>query len=59
MAEPANEQLEEYEVPAGGIADFIASDEEIEAMDREDAERAFGSAGIANFQDVAARMAIP
>jgi len=57
MAEPANEQLEEYEVPAGGIADFIASDEEIEAMDREDAERAFGSAGIANFQDVAARMA--
>ena len=57
MAEPAYEQLEEYEVPAGGIADFIASDEEIEAMDREDAERAFGSAGIANFQDVAARMA--
>lgn len=57
MAEPAYEQLEEYEVPAGGIADFIASDEEIEAMDRRDAERAFGNAGIANFKDVAARMA--
>lgn len=57
MAEPAYEQLEEYEVPAGGIADFIVPDEEIEAMDRRDAERAFGSAGIANFKDVAARMA--
>jgi len=57
MAEPAYEQLEEYEVPAGGIADFVVSDEEIEAMDRRDAERAFGSEGIANFKDVAARMA--
>lgn len=57
MAEPAYEQLEEYEVPAGGIADFIVPDEEIEAMDRRDAERAFGNAGIANFKDVAARMA--
>lgn len=57
MAEPAYEQLEEYQVPAGGIADFIVPDEEIEAMDREDAERAFGDSGIANFKEVAARMA--
>jgi hypothetical protein len=57
MAEQAYEQFEEYEVPAGGIADFIVPDEEIEAMDRADAERSFGDSGIANFKDVAARMA--
>lgn len=57
MAEQAYEQFEEYEVPAGGIADFIVPDEEIEAMDRADAERSFGGSGIANFKDVAARMA--
>ena len=57
MAEPAYQELEEYVVPEGGIADFIVDDEEIDRMDREDAERAFGQSGIANFQDVASRMA--
>lgn len=57
MAEPAYQELEEFVVPEGGIADFIVEDDEIERMDREDAERAFGQSGIANFQEVAARMA--
>ncbi|HEV8077872.1 MAG TPA: hypothetical protein VGP45_05755 [Marinobacter sp.] len=57
MAEPAYQELEEFVVPEGGIADFIVEDDEIERMDREDAERAFGQSGIANFQDVASRMA--
>jgi hypothetical protein len=57
MAEPAYQELEEFVVPEGGIADFIVDDDEIERMDREDAERAFGQSGIANFQEVAARMA--
>jgi hypothetical protein len=57
MAEPAYQELEEYVVPEGGIADFIVDDEEIDRMDREDAERAFGQSGIANFQDIASRMA--
>jgi hypothetical protein len=48
---------EEITFPAGGIADFYRSDEELAAMDREDAKRAFGGSGIANFQDVATRMA--
>ena len=57
MAEPAYQELEEYVVPEGGIADFIVDDDEIDRMDREDAERAFGQSGIANFQDIASRMA--
>ena len=48
---------EEFTFPAGGIADFYKDDEELAAMDREDAQRAFGNNGIANFQDVATRMA--
>ena len=48
---------EEFTFPAGGIADFYKDDEELAAMDRQDAKRAFGNNGIANFQDVATRMA--
>ena len=51
------ELQKEFTFPAGGIADFYKDDEELAAMDREDAQRAFGNNGIANFQDVATRMA--
>jgi len=44
-------------IPEGGIADFYLNDDEFEAMNKADAEREFGGAGIANFQDVAAKMA--
>tara|TARA_R100001460_G_scaffold42283_2_gene78339 strand:- start:132 stop:1937 length:1806 start_codon:yes stop_codon:yes gene_type:complete len=53
----AQAQLIEEEVPAGGIADFIMTAEEIADLEKEEAKEAFGSAGIANFEDVAKRMA--
>jgi hypothetical protein len=54
MAEAA---LKEEMMPEGGIADFIRTDEEIAAMDVEDAKKEFGASGIANFQETAAKMA--
>ena len=48
---------EEFEFPAGGIADFYMEDHEIEALERAEAEEEFGSAGIATFQPIATRMA--
>ena len=48
---------EEFEFPAGGIADFYMEDHEIEALERAEAEEEFGSAGIATFQPIANRMA--
>jgi hypothetical protein len=54
MAEAA---LKEEIMPEGGIADFIRTDEEIAAMDAEDAKKEFGESGIANFQETAAKMA--
>jgi hypothetical protein len=56
MADAALKE-EELVIPAGGIADFYLDDDEFEAMNRADAEREFGGAGIANFQNVASRMA--
>lgn len=56
MAENAAKE-EEFVIPEGGIADFYKEDAEIEALEREEADKAFGSEGIANFQEVAARMA--
>jgi len=44
-------------VPDGGIADFYMEDEELEALERQEADEAFGKTGIAEFGDVAARMA--
>lgn len=54
MAEAA---LKEEMMPEGGIADFIVSDEELSAMDEADAKKEFGESGIAEFKDVASRMA--
>ena len=48
---------DELTFPAGGIADFYKTDAELEAMNREDAQREFGESGIANFEEVATRMA--
>lgn len=56
MAETALKE-EELVIPAGGIADFYLNDDEFEAMNRADANREFGGSGIANFEDVATRMA--
>jgi hypothetical protein len=54
MAQTAEKVLE---FPAGGIADFYMEDDDIAALEREEAKKAFGDNGIANFSDVANRMA--
>ena len=47
---------EEFVFPEGGIGNFYLEDDELEALERAEAEENFGSSGIANFQEVAARM---
>ena len=54
MAQTAEKVIE---FPAGGIADFYMEDDEIATLEREEAKKAFGDNGIANFSDVANRMA--
>ena len=44
-------------VPSGGIADFYMSDEDIAVIEQEEAQKAFGSVGVAAFGDVAKKMA--
>jgi hypothetical protein len=56
MAQAAK-KADVLEFPAGGIADFYMEDDEIEALEREEAKEQFGNNGIANFSDVATRMA--
>ena len=53
----AAQQQERLEVPAGGIADFAKTDEEIAELEALEAQEDFGDAGIANFSEVAGRMA--
>ena len=45
----AAQQQERLEVPAGGIADFAKTDEEIAELEALEAQEDFGNAGIANF----------
>ena len=54
MAQAAEKVLE---FPSGGIADFYMEDDDIAKMEKEEARKAFGDNGIANFSDVANRMA--
>jgi len=56
MAQAAR-KAEVFEFPSGGIADFYMEDDEIAALEREEAKEQFGNNGIANFSDVANRMA--
>ena len=50
-------QLQEEQIPTGGIADFVMSDDEIAALEAEEAREAFGDSGIARFESIARRMA--
>lgn len=56
MAKSAVKQ-EEFSFPEGGIGNFYLEDDELEALERAETEEEFGTSGIANFQDVADRMA--
>ena len=58
------EELEELEVPTGGIGDFVMDEDEAEKVygddsevDAEDAKEDFGDSGIAQFPALAERMA--
>ena len=44
-------------VPSGGIADFYMSDEDLAVIEQEEAQKAFGSEGVAAFDTVAKKMA--
>ena len=46
-----------FSVPSGGIADFYMSEEDIAVIEQEEAQKAFGSEGVAAFDDVAKKMA--
>ena len=56
MAQQA-EQLDVEEVPVGGIGDFIMSDEDFSTLERQNARQEFGDQGLANFEDIANKMA--
>jgi hypothetical protein len=50
-------ELKEFRFPTGGIADFYLEEHEKEALFKKKAEENFGNSGIANFDNVATRMA--
>ena len=49
--------LKTEEIPAGGIADFVMTDEQIERLETEELQEQFGTNGIAQFSDVGKKMA--
>jgi len=49
--------LKTEEIPAGGIADFVMTDEQIELLETEELQEQFGTNGIAQFSDVGKKMA--
>lgn len=52
-----NQALKQQVIPAGGIADFVMSDEQIEQLEAEELREQFGTNGIAQFSDVGKKMA--
>ena len=51
------EQLDVEQVPLGGIGDFIMSDEDFSTLERQNARQEFGDQGLANFENIANKMA--
>ena len=55
------DEIEEVEVPEGGIGDFVMDDDEAEAIygkdEDEDEDEDFGDTGIAQFPEIAKKMA--
>jgi len=47
----------EIQIPDGGIAGFMMSDEDFAELARQESERSFGNKGIAGFGDTATKMA--
>ena len=53
----ATSTFAEIEIPEGGIADFVMSKANLDLLAKEEADKLFGQKGVAEFQDVAKRMA--
>ena len=53
----ATSTFAEIEIPEGGIADFVMSKANLDLLAKEEANKLFGQKGVAEFQDVAKRMA--
>jgi hypothetical protein len=52
-----DQALKQETIPAGGIADFVMTDEQIEQLEAEELREQFGTNGIAQFSDVGKKMA--
>lgn len=52
-----DQALKQETIPAGGIADFVMTDEQIEQLEAEELREQFGTNGIAQFSDVGRKMA--
>lgn len=52
-----DQALKQETIPAGGIADFVMTDEQIEQLEAEELREQFGTNGIAQFADVGKKMA--
>ena len=48
---------QKIDMPAGGIGDFIYTDEELDILEAKELEEAFGKDGIAQFKDVGKKIA--
>ena len=48
---------QKIDMPAGGIGDFIYTDEELDLLEANELEEAFGKDGIAQFKDVGKKIA--
>ena len=48
---------QKIDMPAGGIGDFIYTDEELDLLEAKELEEAFGKDGIAQFKDVGKKIA--
>jgi len=51
------EQIDFEEVPSGGIGDFVMSDDDFATLEKQNSRQEFGDNGIAEFEDIASRMA--
>ena len=48
---------QKIDMPAGGIGDFIYTDEELDLLEAKELEEAFGKDGIAGFNEIGRKMA--
>ena len=52
-----DQALKKETIPAGGIADFVMTDEQINVLEAQELKEQFGTNGIAQFSDVGRKMA--